>query len=211
MISQNFTTNINKIDFDLKQRFDKVTISEKPIFNKFYLEIISEAKFSLEKNKKCSAVSKVLVEKKFLQRDSINWSYSINPNDSNSQYIDRTSNIQNFAEDVYNTISKKQLSNEYLDFIQRDSIIIKESLDFDLASELTSEEIILKVLEKWGVNLVSVESKIEEGNNTDLNLIIIHEGLRLSQKFNLEDDLMNFSFVNWVNFGDNNININYKF
>ncbi len=211
MISQNFTTNINKIDFDLKQRFDKVTISEKPIFNKFYLEIISEAKFSLEKNKKCSAVSKVLVEKKFLQRDSINWSYSINPNDSNSQYIDRTSNIQNFAEDVYNTISKKQLSNEYLDFIQRDSIIIKESLDFDLAPELTSEEIILKVLEKWEVNLVSVESKIEEGNNTDLNLIIIHEGLRLSQKFNLEDDLMNFSFVNWVNFGDNNININYKF
>lgn len=211
MISQNFTTNINKIDFDLKQRFDKVTISEKPIFNKFYLEIISEAKFSLEKNKKCSAVSKVLVEKKFLQGDSINWSYSINPNDSNSQYIDRTSNIQNFAEDVYNTISKKQLSNEYLDFIQRDSIIIKESLDFDLAPELTSEEIILKVLEKWGVNLVSVESKIEEGNNTDLNLIIIHEGLRLSQKFNLEDDLMNFSFVNWVNFGDNNININYKF
>ncbi len=211
MISQNFTTNINKIDFDLKQRFDKVTISEKPIFNKFYLEIISEAKFSLEKNKKCSAVSKVLVEKKFLQGDLINWSYSINPNDSNSQYIDRTSNIQNFAEDVYNTISKKQLSNEYLDFIQRDSIIIKESLDFDLAPELTSEEIILKVLEKWGVNLVSVESKIEEGNNTDLNLIIIHEGLRLSQKFNLEDDLMNFSFVNWVNFGDNNININYKF
>lgn len=211
MISQNFTTNINKIDFDLKQRFDKVTISEKPIFNKFYLEIISEAKFSLEKNKKCSAVSKVLIEKKFLQGDSINWSYSINPNDSNSQYIDRTSNIQNFAEDVYNTISKKQLSNEYLDFIQRDSIIIKESLDFDLDPQLTSEEIILKVLEKWEVNLVSVESKIEEGNNTDLNLIIRHEGLRLSQKFNLEDDLMNFSFVNWVNFEDNNININYKF
>lgn len=215
MLTNNLPKNINRIDYDLKKLFSKVNISEKSKIDKFYIEIISEGQFILEKNKISNATSKVLIEKKYLEGDIITWKYSINPDKKNADYIERTSSIDTIAKEIYETISKKQIDSKYIDSVLNESKLIKESLDFDFKPELTSEELILKVLEKNNVKLLSIESKIDEtkiyefGKN-NYNIFATHEGLKVSQKFSLEEDLNQFSFINFVNFKDNQIIVNYK-
>ena len=212
----NLGKNINKIDYDLKKLFKKVNISEKSKFDKFYIEIISEGEFSFQKNSVTTAQSKVLIEKKYLEGDSIKWSYSTNPNSDNAEYIERYSSINSIATDIYETILNKKLDYDYIESVQEKAIFIKESLDFDHSPELTSEELILKVLEKNSVPLTDVKALIQENVNYEFskinyNLYAVHEGIKLSQKFSLEEELMNFSFVNFVNFNDNEIIVNYKY
>ena len=212
----NLGKNINKIDYDLKKLFKKVNISEKSKFDKFYIEIISEGEFSFQKNSVTTAQSKVLIEKKYLEGDSIKWSYSTNPNSENAEYIERYSSINSIATDIYETVLNKKLDYDYIESVQEKAIFIKESLDFDHSPELTSEELILKVLEKNSVPLTDVKALIQENVNYEFskvnyNLYAVHEGIKLSQKFSLEEELMNFSFVNFVNFNDNEIIVNYKY
>lgn len=215
MIDEEIVKNINKIDFDLKKRFDSVTIEEKPILDKFFFEIISTGNFNFNRNTVTEATSKVLIEKKDLSGDIINWKYSINPNQPNAEYIERTSSIGTIGLDIYETLSKKMVDAEYIESVQNQATLIKEV--FETEGGKTTEEIIFEVLEQNNFNYLSYETKLDNGvsnspyEKANLKLIILHEGIKVSERFKLQDELTNLNFVNYVNFRENQIEINYKF
>jgi hypothetical protein len=59
-------------------------------------------------------MSLVLIEKNNLNFDKVTWKYSLDPTNSNSEYIERVSKIDELAGDIYNTITKKQMDFNYL-------------------------------------------------------------------------------------------------
>ncbi len=214
MIDEKIVQNINKIDFDLKKRFESVSIEEKPILDKFFFEIISTGNFNFKRNTVTEATSKVLIEKKDLSADIITWKYSINPNQPNAEYIERTSSIGTIGLDIYETLSKKMVDSEYIDSVQNQATLIKEVLDIEVGK--TTEEIILEVFEKNEFNYLSYETKLDNGTispyeKANMKLILLHEGIKVSERFKLQDELTNLNFVNYVNFRENQIEINYKF
>jgi len=75
MITQDIISNINKIDFDLKNLFESVKIEEKTLGNQFYFEIDANSTFfnineSMEW-KKAQVVVKI--DKRDLSSNFITW------------------------------------------------------------------------------------------------------------------------------------------
>jgi hypothetical protein len=203
MFNQTIKSNINKIDYDLKELFSNVTINERTHFNKYFFEIKSEGIFQnlLESNSHRMAKSLVIIEKKDLESDLISWKYSVNPTDNKSHFIERISNIENIAEDIYNTIAKKQMDIEYL----------QELPEVELEEEIVDvegsfEEDIIEVVEKFDLLI----SDIRITRNISKNIIIQHEGIETSEMFKLESKLLKLERVNYVSFDNDLIKINYN-
>ena len=102
----NIKININKIHGDLLNVFETVKIEEKSslkLGNYFEISSISEG---LE--------VKMILTKKGVESNNIQWSYFTNPLNEKSDIIERISNINNFSEDVKDIITKKRFSEDYL-------------------------------------------------------------------------------------------------
>ena len=211
MLNQTIKSNINKIDYDLKKLFSDVTITEKNHFNKYFFEVKSEGIFEnlLESNSNKVAKSLVLIEKKHLESDLITWKYSINPNNSGSDFIERVSTIEKIAEDIHNTITKKQMDIDYLNNLPEIDIVEDEQ------PENTFEGEILNVIEKFDlivndINTTINEKKVDLYDLQNKNILIYHEGIETSDMFKLESELLKFERVNYVFFNRNHIKVNYN-
>lgn len=99
--------NINKIDHDLKQLFELVEISEKANKSDYYFEVKATSTFNFGGDNKVASI-KVNISKPELNESNIRWRYFVNTNDDNSDVIERVSNINSIAKDVYETLSKKE-------------------------------------------------------------------------------------------------------
>jgi hypothetical protein len=101
--------NINKVHFDLTNRFEEVTITEKSnlkLGNYFELSI-------LESNKEV----KVILTKTEVEKGVFNWSYFSNPLNENSDLVERNSKIELFSLDIEEIIEKNRFDSDYLDKI----------------------------------------------------------------------------------------------
>jgi hypothetical protein len=97
--------NINKIHFELSDRFSDVSISEK-----------SEKRFGnhieLTINES-DMILKAIISKKDLENDNFSWSYFSNPENEDS-LVERFSSVTGFIDDVNDIFEKKRFDSDYL-------------------------------------------------------------------------------------------------
>jgi hypothetical protein len=101
--------NINKVHFDLTNRFEEVTITEKSnlkLGQYFELSI-------LESNKEV----KVILTKTEAEKGVFNWSYFSNPLNESSDLVERTSKLEMFSLDVQEVLEKNRFDSDYLNKI----------------------------------------------------------------------------------------------
>jgi hypothetical protein len=101
--------NINKVHFDLQNRFEEVTITEKSdlkLGNYFELSI-------LEGNKEV----KVILRKTEAEKNVFVWSYFSNPLNESSDLVERTSKIDTFSIDIQEVLEKNRFDSDYLNKI----------------------------------------------------------------------------------------------
>lgn len=205
----NIKENINKIDYELKNLFENVYITEKAIKNNFFIEIKANKLFLFENCKKRIEVL-ININKNNLITNNINWAYSINPLDEKSSFIERTSNISNISNDIYDIAQNKRMVNEY--FSNLDSqvdLILENSTDFETEG-LNFVPLIVNTIKKY-TNINELITKI---NHEGGEILCIIDKLKISDKFLLEKELLTnerVDFVSYVNeygvFNDNNIKI----
>lgn len=98
--------NINKVHFDLTNRFEEVTITEKTdlkLGHYFELSI-------LENNKEV----KVILTKNEAEKGVFNWSYFSNPLNENSDLVERNSKLELFSLDIQEIIEKNRFDSDYI-------------------------------------------------------------------------------------------------
>jgi len=98
-------TNANKIHSDLTSLYESVKIEENS--NR---ELGNFVEFRVVENNK----ELILTIKKYeLEKDTFNWSYLSNPEDTNS-IVERVSNINNFLSDIKDIFEKNRFNQDYL-------------------------------------------------------------------------------------------------
>jgi len=101
--------NINKVHFDLTNRFEEVTITEKTdlkLGHYFELSILENSK-----------EVKVILTKTEAEKGVFNWSYFSNPLNENSDLVERNSKIELFSLDIQEIIEKNRFDSDYLNKI----------------------------------------------------------------------------------------------
>lgn len=174
--------NINRIDFQLKNLFENVEITEKN--NKVgYFEIIASSLVDVDGEKKRAQV-KAFITKPALESNIVKWSYCVNPSNVTSDVIERVSNIDNVANDIYDVVKSKRMEKEYFESLQSEYELILKSVEEKFEDKISS------LLEKFGVNeKLIVESKFNLDGSTPEKTISIKKELKLSERFALETEL----------------------
>ena len=185
---QNVKENINKIDSDLKQLFENVYITEKA--NKtFYFQINANNLFLFENCKKRVQVI-VNINKSDLNSNLIKWNYLVNPLNESSEKIDRVSNINNIANDIFDIANNKRMIKEYFNNLEEQYDLILENSNY--------EETIFDIISKYGI----IKNKLEDKNKIN---IVLEKSIKMSDRFLLEKELNNK--ISYISFNDNNLNI----
>jgi hypothetical protein len=103
--------NINKIHYSLVENFTDTQISEKEDYKtgKFF-------EISTHKDEK-----QLKMRIKFTELDNsiFNWSYSENPMNESSDWIERSSTSDNFTTHIYDIFEKNRFSQEYINQIKK--------------------------------------------------------------------------------------------
>ena len=216
MIKELISYNINKIDSNLKQLFESVSVKERVITNQFYFEIRCKSNFENlnESLTKCSAECVLLVEKRSIMRDLVQWSYLSNPLNENSFWVDRVSHIDSLHEDVYNLIVKKQMETQYFESLENieecepvnESVVVSDV-------KLGTDELFKEILRNMEINISKSEkSFLEQKSFLELPEEVIklyHDGyISLSDRFRIETVINNQPGVNIVLFKENYIEVN---
>lgn len=219
MFEQTIRMNINKIDNDLKSLFKIVDIKEKTVGKNFYFEISATSDFQnlTESFETKRAKVVVRIEKRFLQQEClemINWSYSVNPLRESSDWIERTSNIENLSKDIRNVVLKKQLSSEYMKTLKTVFEEIEEEIQ-EVEVEVEPQERIKDLLDDLEVPVTKVETQVLESfemfSVPDRVFRYHHQGwIKLSDMFRIETVLLNQEGVNLVLFKENYIEVNFS-
>jgi len=206
MITQDIISNINKIDFDLKNLFESVKIEEKTLGNQFYFEIDANSTFfnineSMEW-KKAQVVVKI--DKRDLSSNFITWSYKSNPTNESSNIVERVSKIENIALDIYNVIVEKRMDKEYFSNLETVEKVVNESLNtIEPKSDLV--DLVKESLTNFGVIVDNVE--IERNTSSKLIKLFIDKNLKVSEKFIIESSINSNSGVEWTVFKEGLIEI----
>jgi hypothetical protein len=219
MFEQTIRMNINKIDNDLKSLFKTVDIKEKTVGKNFYFEISATSDFQnlTESFETKRAKVVVRIEKRFLQQEClemINWSYSVNPLRESSDWIERTSHIENLSKDIRNVVLKKQLSSEYMKTLKTVFEEIEEEIE-EVEMEVEPQERIKDLLDDLEVPVIKVETQVLESfeifSVPDRVFRYHHKGwIKLSDMFRIETVLLNQEGVNLVLFKENYIEVNFS-
>jgi hypothetical protein len=107
--------NINKVHFDLQNRFGEVTITEKSdlkLGNYFELSI-------LEENKEV----KVILRKTEVEKNVFEWSYFSNPLNESSNLVERTSKLEMFSLDVQEVFEKNRFDSDYNKILESQTFV----------------------------------------------------------------------------------------
>jgi hypothetical protein len=111
----NLRQNINKVHFDLQNRFGEVTITEKSdlkLGNYFELSI-------LEENKEV----KVILRKNEVEKNVFEWSYFSNPLNESSNLVERTSKLEMFSLDVQEVFEKNRFDSDYNKILESQTFV----------------------------------------------------------------------------------------
>jgi len=217
MITQDIKSNINKIDYDLKNLFENVYIKEKTLGNQFYFEIKANSTFfNINESmdwKRAESIVKIV--KSNLASDMIKWSYCINPLNESSDWIDRVSTIDTIAKDIYETITKSRMDKSYFESLESIVESINESV-----IEITKDDLIDKLKEiaaRFEVEIKTVKKSttpVLEGNqfmtkSGDITINLYHNSdIKVSDKFKIESEINSNDGVNWTLFKEGFIEVN---
>lgn len=108
--------NINKIDYELKNLFENVTIQEKSDRSRYYFEIkVSGCKLD-EAIKECEVSFQI--DKSDLAGKDIKWNYWSNP--KTMEYtVPRLSHIDYITKDISDVVMKGRLDSDYLNSFKK--------------------------------------------------------------------------------------------
>ena len=101
----NLKSNINKLHYLISERFKKVTIKEESSKN-----LGNCIRISINEGILCD----VLISKSELEDSNITWKYDSNPLNEKSTWVERSCNIENFADVIEEIFNKKRFDSEYL-------------------------------------------------------------------------------------------------
>jgi hypothetical protein len=172
--------NINKLDRELKESFDSVSINDFEEKSKFYFDIIAEKNI----DKKNIAV-RVFVEKKELEKPLVTWRYLSNTNDELSYQVECVSKIETLSTDIQNIVVKKKLDETYLESLSTIEVA-EEKVIVDDRTDL------VKMMEEFGVQHLETHQVVEDHVWT--NLCYFKHNLRNSDKQRVEMALESAGF-----------------
>lgn len=198
MLSETVVKNLNKLDFELKELYSNVVITEKMTHNQFFYQIEAVGNFEIFESQKNTVKSLILIEKNNLNFDMVTWKYSVNPSNSKSEYIERVSKIDELAKDIHNTITKKQMDFNYLRNTPEVEEMINEKLNVQ-SNPISFEENIINIIENFNVE---IEDAFVENVNGRKILKLHHKGIKVSDKFKLENKINNIEGVDFISFFD---------
>lgn len=113
--------NINKIDYDLKNLFESVEISEKSNKGNYFFEVVASSK-------KAQVKAEISIPE--LNKNVVKWSYYVNPLNESSDKIDRISSIENAANDIFEILSKKKMDSAYFESLETNELeLLTESAE----------------------------------------------------------------------------------
>ena len=219
MITQEIKSNINKIDYELKNLFENVYIQEKTHGNQYYFDITVNKLISIVESaghKRCEV--KLRINKSNLLTQNIKWSYLVNPLNENSDWIDRISNIENIANDINDIVLNKKMDSNYLESLE----IFVDSIN-ENTTEISEYSIITNItgiLEKYGIKTLEVtsdEKPIMEGNSfmdtkPNTTFLIPHSSdIKISNQFKIESEINSLPNVNWTLFKEGFIEVNVSY
>lgn len=207
--------NINKIDYDLNNLFESVGVKEKAFGSQFYFELDVESTFF--NLNECSEYRKAgcrfRIQKQDLRSDIITWSYSVNPLNENSDWIEITSNIDNVANDMYNIISKKRMDSEYFKSLSVVTNSINESFDTVVEVKKDVQYELSDIVNQLGIKVINTDKRlleqVEMFSVPDEVIRVYHEGyISLPDMFRIETVLNNKPGVNMTLFKNGYIEVN---
>lgn len=219
MIIEEIKANINRIDFELKEVFENVSIIEKSDRTGNYFEIMTSSKFLFEDSSWRNAGVRFQIYKQDLISESnIRWFYQIDTLNESSDWIERVSSIDFLAIDVNNVVLMRQMSEEYFEKLEPIVEAINESsLNKE---EVSIEEKVQTILNNYNVDIFEVaygeENIILENNGfmsskPDKKIYFLHEqDIKMSEKFMIESAIKLIPGINYVSFGDNDVMIDYS-
>lgn len=103
--------NINKIHYEMTENFSDVQVMEKS-------NIKVGKYFNISATKDDKKINMIIpfIE---LEKSKFNWSYSENPLNENSDFIERTSSIDTITNDIKDIFEKKRFSEDYLNTLKK--------------------------------------------------------------------------------------------
>jgi len=210
--------NINKIDSDLKNLFEGVYITEKFEKGQYYVQINTNSVF-VNENKGYKSRIEVVVDipKTELSKNVINWKYYTNPsNIATSHVIERVSNIEQIATDIFDIARNRRMDSKYFESLDQICELINEN-NTEI-KEISVLEKIKKSLGDLEFNFYDIkeERQILVENNEfmikkpDVAFLISHNNiLDYGDKFNLEKTLLGIDGINSVSFKDRCLKIDF--
>lgn len=163
---------INKLDRELKESFDSVTVNNFEEKAKFYFDIIAEKKVD---NKNIAV--RVFVEKKELEKPLVTWRYLSNTNDELSYQVECVSKSDLLSSDIKNIVEKKKLDSAYLE-----SLVVDEPAEEQVTIDERSD--LVKMMEEFGVQHLETHQVVEDHVWT--NVAYFKHNLRQSDKQRVE-------------------------
>ena len=182
--------NINIIDWDLKQEFKNVKITEKSEKSDFYFEI------SLESKIEGVYIPIVLeISKNELLNNVINWRYQVSTN--KNEKISKISEIKSLSNDIKEIFNKKRFDKNYINYFLENKISMinedNKSSDFNESNQEVKN--VINIINELDINLfklVKQEILISESILDKRKIKYTFElsrKLDFSERFNLESKL----------------------
>jgi hypothetical protein len=197
--------NINKIDFNLKNLFSQVEISEKNRKGDFYFEI-NATDYVQYLGEKKEATVKVEISKKDLNGNFVKWNYLTNPLNENSDKIERVSLIDNIANDIHEILTKKMMESEYFERLDSLFELINESAATDEQKEELQKKL-EDILKRFQVEEKLLdESAVDLDGNKPEKTLVFQKDLKMSERFNLETELKSIG-IEYISFSGSTIKI----
>jgi hypothetical protein len=215
MVTQEIIANINRIDGDLKNLFENVYIYERTKGNQFYFEIKANAEFYNESKDDLKRIEiKALISKVDILNENIKWYYSANPLDESSNWVERTSNINYIAQDMYDVIVKGRMDENYFNSLESIVELINESNVTDVEKEIFDK--IKDIASNHGVSIESIEKddifkeNFMEQKPDSVFRFYHNSDIKVSEMFKIETEINANEGVNWVLFKQGFIEVNYS-
>lgn len=207
----NIIQNINKIDFELKNIFENVFITEKNIKNQHLILIDVNSVFLFESCKKRVNI-KIEINKFDLVGNNIKWTYLTNPLNESSDKIERVSDISTITNDILDIVNKKRMVTEYFESLEPIFDKINENFS-EKEVEITDKikNIVSKYISITTVDKVLIENKQFTDTKPGYKFILKHDGeIKLSDMFKIEQNINCLPNVNYTTFKENHIEVDYS-
>ena len=222
MISPEIKSKINKIDFDLKQLFENVYITEKS-YKQFFFEIVANGTFfNLKESQSWKrAEVRVIINKTDLLSSDIRWSYSVNPLHESSEWLDRVSDVDNIASHIYEIITEQRMNEDYFLNLETLVEVINEGhvIESNIEEPVKSEvDLMQELVSSYGIDVAKVETDtvaILENNQfmtsiADRITNFHHNSdIKLSDRFKLESEMNSRPGVNYTVIKEGSVEVNW--